>query len=133
MLGAFAQNIDRLQLAFTLEVPVRPPVTSGPALNKGAKTVNRPLLARHGEGSVGLDLGADAAAFIIKLGARLQDAEFDDGSERYPRFCPFGGLRRECRGGMRRDCRDAFFGGLGVVGIALDADEAAPEALGDGA
>ena len=73
------------------------------------------------------------AAGIAQHGAGLQQPRLDQHAERNPRLGTLAGLGRHVLGLQRRDLGDALAGDGGIVGIALEADEATAEAARDGA
>ena len=81
-----AQDVDRLQFALGLEVPERPAVARRLALNQSAQAMNRCLLAVASKRAVGADFGANASARIKELLTSLQNAEFQNLTERNARL-----------------------------------------------
>ena len=98
----------------------------------GADLVDRALAVGGDQGAVGAHLGAPALARAVEHGARLQQAALDQPAEGNARLLALGGVSTSSgsRGGWTLAIRSRPGG---VVGLALEADPAAAQALGHGA
>src|SRR6185437_3089770 len=83
------------------------------------------------EGAVGAHLGGPAPPRVEEDGSRREEAALDEGAEGNPGLVALGGGVDQL-GRAWLDRGDALARQRRVFGVALDADEAAAEPLGDG-
>ena len=107
------------------------PLQAPAALRDRADAVDRADLVAEHDGAVGAHQGAVALLGIDQPGAGRDHAALDQFGERHARRVARGHERRERRLRQRLDGGDARFGGGGVSRVALEADVAAAEPLGD--
>src|SRR5262245_29835806 len=116
-----------------LEMPEGPAVAGVEALHVSRDAMNRTGPIGTDERAISADFGTVTAARSRQHSARLEQSAFDQCAERNARL-GFLGPRDGKRVFVGRDDRfDASSGDAHVFGVALDADEAAPEPASYGA
>ena len=126
------QHVDRHRFAVTFKAPVGPAVAGRRVFQMRANLMDRAFDIVADQRSVCTNLGLVALVHGIKLLARAQHPAFDQLAKRDARFGAFAGADFQRFAVELAHLRDALLSHLAIAFLAFNADELAPQHLGDG-
>src|SRR6516225_4568118 len=126
-----AQNVDQSESPRRFHVPIGPGVAGFQALRQRADAVNRTDRFAECQRAVGANQGAMAPLGVDEARAGGYQTALDKRGERHARRFARGHERGQRRLRQRLDRFNALARRSGIVGIPLDADETAAQAVGD--